>query len=134
MDFDTYLLSAQITVLVAGQVLILVQAFRVSLGWGLFLVIVPLAPILFVPIQWREARVPFFLWLAGIGSLAVRGPTNGDYPSVVAVSFVLLLGLTGYVAMKAYREDGHVLPAPAGEEEPEPDARGNVLGLSEERD
>ena len=56
--------------LVSGtcQVLILIQAFRTSLLWGLGCIFVPLVSLFFVVCHWSEVKKPFLVNLGTIGA------------------------------------------------------------------
>ncbi len=68
-------------VVIVGSLLLLVAAFRVSLGWGLASVLVPFAGLVFIPLHWAEARRGFFVSLVGtllLGGAAVLVTMNSQ--------------------------------------------------------
>lgn len=44
-----------------GGILLLVVAFRKSIGWGLAVLLIPFAPLVFVIKNWGTARIPFWI-------------------------------------------------------------------------
>lgn len=60
------LIVAFIVTLVAG-IMFIVAAFRVSAMWGLLVLFVPFAPLVFLIKYWQEAKKSFLWNLAGIG-------------------------------------------------------------------
>ncbi len=62
--------AAALLLLLAGQIWMIVVAFCRHVLWGLAVLLVPFAALLFLFVAWSEARRPFFLSLAG-GALAL---------------------------------------------------------------
>jgi hypothetical protein len=52
---------------IAGGIMFTVAAFRVSVVWGLLVLFVPFAPLVFLVKYWAEAKKPFMFSLAGAG-------------------------------------------------------------------
>ena len=48
-----------------GGVMLLIEAFKASLVWGLCYVFVPFAALVFVAMNWQVAKKPFLTNLAG---------------------------------------------------------------------
>lgn len=68
-------------VVIVGSILLLVAAFRVSLGWGLASLLVPFAGLVFIPVHWAEARRGFLVSLVGtllLGGAAVLVTMNSQ--------------------------------------------------------
>ena len=55
---------------VAGGIVLLVAAFRESVGWGLAVLLLPLANIAFVIVRWSKAKLGFLINLAGVAVMA----------------------------------------------------------------
>ena len=51
---------------VVGGVGIIVLAFQESILWGLACLVIPGAALVFVIMNWEEAKTPFFISLAGL--------------------------------------------------------------------
>jgi hypothetical protein len=50
----------------AGAIFFIISAFREHLLWGLGVLFVPLVPLIFLIVEWRAARRPFFWQLWGL--------------------------------------------------------------------
>ena len=61
------LLGLGILVALAGNIWFLVVAFQRSVGWGLAVLLLPLANLVFLFCAWAEAKRPFLLGLVGVG-------------------------------------------------------------------
>ena len=57
---------AGILLMLAGGIFFIVQAFRTSILWGLGVLFVPLVPLVFLIVEWGNAKRPFFWQLWGI--------------------------------------------------------------------
>lgn len=58
-------------VLIIGCIMIIVAAFRISSGWGLAVMFVPFAQIVFHFKHWQESRNGLFVVIAGMGCLII---------------------------------------------------------------
>jgi type IV pilus assembly protein PilA len=56
-------------VVIAGGIWGLVVAFQESVGWGLLVMFVPCASVVFLAQHWQRAKGPFFLRLGAIGAM-----------------------------------------------------------------
>ena len=61
----TGLFLVGIMVAIAGWIMIVVAAFRVSVGWGVGSLLIPLIALIFVITHWQDARRGFFTGLGG---------------------------------------------------------------------
>ncbi len=59
------------TLAVIGSFWLLFTAFEESAWWGLACLIIPVAPLIFVPLHWKRAGTPFLVTL--VGSIIVYG-------------------------------------------------------------
>lgn len=59
--------------LLGGLIGIAVAAFRVSVWWGLGVLFLPIVPLVFIFLYWRDTRVPFFAWQVGWIALVLVG-------------------------------------------------------------
>jgi hypothetical protein len=48
-----------------GGLWIIVLAWERDIVWGLACLLVPIAQLLFVALNWKQSKQAFFLWLAG---------------------------------------------------------------------
>lgn len=74
---------------VAG-IVILVKAFRVSVGWGLAVMFIPFASLYFVIKNWEATKAPFLAGLGGgalmmFGILGTASSLDGNAPGAEAV-------------------------------------------------
>lgn len=60
-------------VMLVGWIMILVKAFKTSLGWGLASLLIPLVSLIFVAMNFALCKKPFLIWLAGFGLAIVGG-------------------------------------------------------------
>ena len=66
MEFaGTGLFVVGLMVAIAGWIMIVVAAFRVSVGWGVGSLLIPLIALIFVITHWQDARRGFFTELGG---------------------------------------------------------------------
>ena len=71
MDYlPTILLCIGLLVAVGGGIVLLVAAFRESVGWGFVVLLVPLANVVFVIKRWSKAKLGFLISLAGVAVMA----------------------------------------------------------------
>ncbi len=54
-----------------GLLMVLVEAFKESVVWGLLCLFIPLVALVFVATHWRKTRRGFFLWLGGAVAIAL---------------------------------------------------------------
>lgn len=57
--------------LLVGGLLLLVEAFRERILWGLGCLLVPPVSLVFIVLHWGVAKKPFFIQLAGIAVVLV---------------------------------------------------------------
>ncbi len=62
-----------LAVFLGGLIGIVVVAFRISVLWGLGGLLLPLVPVVFILMHWRDTRVPFLAWLLGWISISLFG-------------------------------------------------------------
>ena len=62
---------AAVVLLLVGGITFLIAAFRESILWGLAVVFLPFASLIFLITNWSRAKGGFFLQLYGIGFLFV---------------------------------------------------------------
>ena len=77
----TGLFLVGIMVALVGWIMIVVAAFRVSAGWGVGSLLIPLIALIFVITHWQDARRPFFIQLGGtalwlIGAMVTQAPAK----------------------------------------------------------
>ena len=77
----TGLFLVGIMVALAGWIMIVIAAFRVSAGWGVGSLLVPLIALIFVITHWQDARRGFFIELGGtalfvIGAVVTQSPAK----------------------------------------------------------
>ena len=60
-----------IAIFAIGGLFFLVAAFRESIWWGLACLFVPIVPLFFLIVHWRDAKKPFFLQFVGFAVLVV---------------------------------------------------------------
>ncbi len=56
-----------------GAVRILISAFRKSVIWGLGCIFVPFCKLIYLIVDWEEAKSGFFLYLKGVGVIILGG-------------------------------------------------------------
>jgi hypothetical protein len=56
-----------------GGILILIEAFRTSILWGLGTLFIPFVGLIFVILYWDEVKRPFLMYLGGLALLFVVG-------------------------------------------------------------
>lgn len=82
------LLLVALGLMVVGGIMILVEAFRTSVGWGLACLFIPFVSLFFIVTHWQQCKKPFFLNLAGAGlvfvAVIVAGSGRHDRASVPA--------------------------------------------------
>jgi len=74
-----------------GSIWLIIAAFREHILWGLAVLLLPIASLVFVITHWEEARIPFFINLASIGIFVVGifsmpSPTDGMVSSADGVT------------------------------------------------
>ncbi len=67
----TALLLLGLALVLIGELIFLVAAFRESLGWGLLLLFVPPLSLLFLVLHWQKAKAGFFLQVWGVLCVAL---------------------------------------------------------------
>lgn len=108
-----------------ANIWLLVQAFRVSLLWGLAYLFLPFAGLVFLVVHWQEARRPFLVGLAG---MLVMG---------AGVAYAMTKGrATAQEILGQYVEQMALLPGPDGAEPlgPESDGPAGEAGPAAPRD
>lgn len=73
----TVLFVIGVIVSLIGGLLILVEAFRKSILWGLAVMLIPFVGLIFVFMNWSEAKRGFKVWLVGIGIVVLTGVIAG---------------------------------------------------------
>ena len=70
---ETYMIfsSLGMAAMVIGGIALIVQGFRVSLGWGFGSLLVPGVSIVFLFKHWGMARIPFGVYLIGLASFGL---------------------------------------------------------------
>jgi hypothetical protein len=58
-------------IFVIGGFLFLVAAFRESIWWGLACLFLPIVPLFFLIVHWRDAKKSFFIQLAGFAVMLI---------------------------------------------------------------
>ena len=71
LDILLYLVNIGYGVTLAGVIIFVATAFRQSILWGLGCLFFPPIAIIFLSIYWQEAKIPFFMWLVGIGLILI---------------------------------------------------------------
>ena len=66
-------------------ILILIQAFKTSIGWGLASLFIPLVIFVYVAKNWQATKTPFLRWAACFG-VAVIGGAIGLFGTYSAMS------------------------------------------------
>ena len=118
MDSGNDLFTASLLILLLGKVLMIVQAVRVDAVWGFVVLIVPFAPLLFVMLHWRKARVPLCFWLGGF--VAMIASVYGDAAQVTVL--LMIVGAAAWLMVQEYQQTGTVLYGPKNETEPDLDS------------
>jgi hypothetical protein len=59
-------------VMLVGFIMIVVKAFKTSIGWGIASLLIPIVALVFVAMNWAISKKPFLIWLAGL-ALAIIG-------------------------------------------------------------
>ena len=130
MDLETCLIGTAVLLLVAGKILIAVQAFHVSPFWGVGVLAVPFLGAVFVLLHWEEAKVPFFIWLTGTATALSTLLIEDAPPALGFVVLVLLAGVTVWVMREERRRTGSVFHRPRSDSALDVDEQGRVLGLT----
>ncbi|MGZ5473350.1 MAG: hypothetical protein ACXW31_07505 [Thermoanaerobaculia bacterium] len=86
-----FLIMAGFAVNAVSGIVILVKAFRVSVGWGLAVMFIPFASLYFVIKNWEATKAPFFAGLGGgalmmFGILGTANSVDATAPGVETVS------------------------------------------------
>lgn len=71
--WQVIVMLVSLAVLLGGLIGIAVAAFRINVWWGLGVLFLPVVPVVFIALYWRDTRVPFCAWLLGWSTLAVVG-------------------------------------------------------------
>jgi hypothetical protein len=71
--WQVIVMLVSLAVLLGGLIGIAVAAFRISVLWGLGVLFLPIVPVVFIAMYWRDTRVPFGAWLVGWIVLALVG-------------------------------------------------------------
>jgi hypothetical protein len=50
-----------------GALFFVLSAFRESILWGLGVIFLPFVALIYLVLDWGNAKRPFFLWLYGVG-------------------------------------------------------------------
>jgi hypothetical protein len=66
--------------LLVGGVMMLIEAFRVGVLWGLACLLLPIVSIFFLVVHWNVARKPFMVQLCGFALLVVGFVVLSDSP------------------------------------------------------
>ena len=87
----TGLFLVGIMVAIVGWIMIVIAAFRVSAGWGVGSLLIPLIALIFVITHWQDARRPFFIQLGGtalfvIGAMMTQARAKPVEAKPVAVA------------------------------------------------
>ena len=90
-----------------GSLILLIAAFRVGVGWGLAVLFLPFANIVFAVKHWDKAKLGILLQIAGLALVAVA---------------VLAFGLDAVMAGRRGGFEGSDLPSFGGAVEPAPPA------------
>jgi hypothetical protein len=67
------IMLAGLVMAVFGAVRILISAFRKSIVWGLGCLFVPFCKLIYIIVDWEEAKSGFFLYLKGVGVIILGG-------------------------------------------------------------
>ncbi len=59
------LMGLGVLVFTAGSIWLLVRAFHTSVGWGLAVLLLPIANLVYAITHWKTAKAPFLLFLLG---------------------------------------------------------------------
>ncbi len=62
-----------ILIIIIGGIGFLIAAFRSSILWGLFCILIAPVSIIYLVLHWSEAKNPFFLQLLGVAVLLIAG-------------------------------------------------------------
>jgi hypothetical protein len=91
----TGLFLVGIMVAIVGWIMIAIAAFRVSAGWGVGSLLIPLVALIFVITHWQDTRRGFFTQLGGaalfvIGAVITQSPAKPveAKPVVAAAAYV----------------------------------------------
>ncbi len=99
---------------IIAQAWILVIAFRKSIVWGVIILVLPPAALLFVLMHWSECKGPFVIYLIAIGMFGMmvhKNPSSlieGDTRAIVDISRRVS------EAAKNYKQDHQSLPKNSG--------------------
>lgn len=84
----TGLFLVGIMVAIVGWIMIVVAAFRVSAGWGVGSLLVPLIALIFVITHWQDARRGFFTQLGGTALFVIGAMITQAHPKPVEAKAV----------------------------------------------
>lgn len=70
---ETYMIFSTLGMagMLIGGIALLVQCFRVSVGWGFGAMLVPGVSIVFLFKHWAKAKIPFIVNMAGLASFGL---------------------------------------------------------------
>lgn len=71
------LLYIGLIILIIGGIGLLIAAFRTSILWGIGLILIAPAAIVYTILHWQEAKNPFLLQLLGLAILLVGSYAGG---------------------------------------------------------
>lgn len=72
-----FIVCMTVLVLVVSGLWLLVQAFAEHFLWGLALLFIPMAYVVFAALNWEKSSRPFLLGLAATAALFVEGMITG---------------------------------------------------------
>ncbi|WP_198265161.1 hypothetical protein [sulfur-oxidizing endosymbiont of Gigantopelta aegis] len=63
-------------IIVVGGILLLIEAFKVGIIWGLACLLISPVALVFIILHWDIAKKPFFIQLFGVGVLFLVASQN----------------------------------------------------------
>ena len=67
-----------IAIVVVGGIGFLISAFKTSIWWGIGCILISPVSLVFLFMNWTEAKNPFFLQLIGLAIFYVAASMSGD--------------------------------------------------------
>ncbi len=74
-----FVVVVTLLVLVVASIWLLVQAFAEHFLWGLAVLFIPMAYVVFAALNWEKSGRPFLLGLAATGALLVEALITGGF-------------------------------------------------------
>lgn len=63
-------------IMIIGGILLVIEAFKESILWGIGCLVIPIVGLVFVVMYWDVAKKPFMIQLAGLAICFIGGVTS----------------------------------------------------------